>query len=89
MPRVTFTGNLQRHVACPPCVVGGRTIAESLGLAFDLYPKARGYVLDEHGALRFHMAIFLDGIPITDRRGLSDAVPEDGEIFVMQALSGG
>lgn len=89
MPRVTFTGNLQRHVACPPCLVGGGTIAESLEQAFGHYPKARGYVLDEHGALRFHMAIFLNGVPISDRRGLSDPVPEDGDIFVMQALSGG
>lgn len=89
MPRVTFTGNLQRHAACPPCTVGGKTIAESLSQAFLLYPKAIGYVLDEHGALRFHMAIYLDGVPITDRRELSDVVPENGEIFVMQALSGG
>jgi len=49
MPRVIFTGNLQRHVACPPCVVEGRSAREVLDRAFALYPKARGYVLDEHG----------------------------------------
>lgn len=89
MPRITFTANLQRHVACPPCVVGGGTVGESLEQAFALYPKVRGYVVDEHGALRFHMAIFQDGIPILDRRGLGDPVSEASEIFVMQALSGG
>jgi sulfur-carrier protein len=89
MPRVSFTKNLQRHVACPPCEVPGMTVRESLEAAFARYPQARGYVLDEHGALRFHMAIFVDGVPITDRCGLSDTVPEAGEIFVMQALSGG
>jgi len=89
MPRVAFTRNLQRHVACPPCAVIGGTVRESLDAALALYPKLRGYVLDEHGALRFHMAIYVDGVPIMDRQGLSDAVPETSEVFVMQALSGG
>ncbi len=89
MPSVAFTQNLQRHVACPPCRVAGATVQESLEAAFALYPQARGYVLDEHGSLRFHMAIYVDGVPILDRHGLSDPVTEAGEIFVMQALSGG
>lgn len=89
MPSVVFTQNLQRHVPCPPCSVAGGTVRESLEAAFGLYPKLRGYVLDEHGALRFHMAIYVDGVPIGDRKGLSDPVPGTGEIFVMQALSGG
>jgi hypothetical protein len=89
MPSVAFTRNLQRHVACPPCAVSGATVRESLEAAFALYPKLKGYVLDEQGALRFHMAVYVDGVPIADRRGLSDPVPEASPIFVMQALSGG
>jgi hypothetical protein len=89
MPRVAFTNNLQRHVACPPCAVAGATVRESLEAAFALYPKARGYVLDEHGALRFHMAVYVDGVPVADRHGLSDPVDTATEIFIMQALSGG
>ena len=89
MPRVSFTRNLQRHVACPPCSVDGTTVRESLDAAFDRYPLARGYVLDEHGVLRQHMAIFVDGTPVADRRALSDPVPASAEILVMQALSGG
>ncbi len=89
MPRVAFTRNLQRHVACPPCTVDGATVRESLDAAFALYPRARGYVLDEHGALRQHMAVFVDGAPVADRRTLGDPVPATAEILVMQALSGG
>lgn len=89
MPRVVFTQNLQRHVPCPPCSVPGATVRESLAASFALHPRLQGYVLDEHGALRFHMSIYVDGVPITDRRGLSDPVTEASEIFVMQALSGG
>jgi len=69
--------------------VAGGTVRESLEAAFGLYPQVRSYVLDEHGALRFHMAVYVDGVPIADRRGLSDPVPDSGEIYVMQALSGG
>lgn len=89
MPRVAFTRNLQRHVPCPPCVVAGGTVRESLEAAFALYPRLRGYVLDEHGGLRFHMAVFVDGVPIVDRRALGDPVGDSTEISVMQALSGG
>jgi len=89
MPRVAFTRNLQRHVACPPCAVAGASVRESLDAAFALYPRLRGYVLDEHGSLRFHMSIYVDGVPIADRKGLGDPVTEGAEIFVMQALSGG
>lgn len=89
MPRVVFTGNLQRHVSCPPCQVPGGTVKEALDGAFALYPKARGYVLDERGELRFHMAVFVDGSPVVDRKSLGDPVDRDAEVFVMQALSGG
>lgn len=45
--------------------------------------------MDDQGALRRHMAVFVDGRQIKDRRGLSDAVGETSEVYVMQALSGG
>ena len=52
-------------------------------------PKLRGYVLEDDGSLRKHMNIFLNGQQIADRKHLSDAVGEDDELYVMQALSGG
>jgi hypothetical protein len=89
MPRVVFTQNLQRHVACPPCDVAGATVREVLDAAFAANPRARGYVLDDHGELRHHMVVFVDGAMVGDRVGLSDPVPPSGEVYVMQALSGG
>ncbi len=89
MPQVVFTANLQRHVACEPQQTGGSTVREALDAVFAANEKARGYVLDEQGALRKHMIIFIDGEMIKDRVRLSDPVPPNGEIYVMQALSGG
>ena len=89
MARVTFTDNIQRHVSCPPQEVEGATVREALEAVFAGNGRARGYVLDEAGAVRQHMVIFVDGQAIADRQGLSDAVGPDGEVYVMQALSGG
>jgi hypothetical protein len=89
MPVVHFTANLQRHVACPAITVEGSTAGESLAAVFDQNPRARGYVLDEHGAVRKHMNVFVDGRQVRDRITLSDPVAPDSEIWVMQALSGG
>ena len=89
MPHVVFTENIQRHVSCPPLTVGGGTVREVLDEVFSTNERARGYVLDEHGAVRKHMIIFINGTMIRDRQSLSDPVLPDAEVYVMQALSGG
>jgi hypothetical protein len=89
MPQVRFTQNIQRHIACPPRQVAGTSLRAVLDEYFDGNQQARGYVLDDQGALRQHMAIFINGKPISDPDHLSDRVPADGTVDVMQALSGG
>lgn len=89
MPRVTFTPNLQRHIDCPPVEVAAATVREALDAAFAGNARARAYVLDDQAALRKHMVVFVDGERIKDRVQLSDRVLENGEIYVLQALSGG
>jgi molybdopterin converting factor small subunit len=87
--RVIFTANIQRHVECPAREAPGDTVGEVLRAVFAGNPRARGYVLDDQGALRHHMVVFVDGEQVRDRVGLSDPVAADGELYVMQALSGG
>lgn len=89
MAIVAFTPNIQRHVACPDMAADGATVGEVLAKVFADNPRARGYVLDDQGALRRHMIIFVDGAPMKDRVKLSDAVGAATRIFVFQALSGG
>ena len=89
MAKVTFTPNIQRHVACPPTVAAGNTVRAVLDAVFADNPRARGYVLDDQGALRRHMTIFIDGRVIADRERLSDPVDDESSITVFQALSGG
>lgn len=89
MPTVRFTESIQRHVACPMREVAGETLRQVLDNYFQGNERARGYVLDDQGRLRPHMAIFIDGRQVRDRRGLSDPVSTDAVIDLIQALSGG
>ena len=89
MADVAFTPNLQRHVECPRRDAPGATVREVLEGVFADNPRLRGYIVDEHGALRRHMIVFVDGRQISDRERLSDRVGPRSEVYVMQALSGG
>lgn len=89
MARVSFTPNLNRHLACPRLEVDGATVREALQQVFAANPRLEGYILDDQGRLRKHVAIFIDGQAIVDRARLGDGLRENAEVFVVQALSGG
>lgn len=89
VPRITFTSSLQRHVSCPSELVGGATVREALEHYFARHPQVRSYVLDEQGALRHHVVVFVDGGQLRDRSGQQEPLSEAADIYVMQALSGG
>lgn len=89
MARVHFTDNIQRHVRCPPMEVDAVTVGEALAAVFKQNPAMRSYVLDDQGGVRKHVVIFVNGCQIEDRQALTDTVPSNATVYVMQALSGG
>lgn len=89
MATVRFTPQLERFLEAPECTVEATTAREALDGAFDLNPRLRGYVLDEQGAVRKHVAVFLGGRLVRDPAELDAPLAPDAEISVMQALSGG
>lgn len=89
MPSVRFTRNIQRHVECPTLDVPGATLGEVLNAYFATNERARGYVLEDDGRLRKHMAVFIDGQQIEDREKLSDTLSPGAVVDVVQSLSGG
>ena len=89
MPSISFTPNLRRHLEASCQQVPGQTVREVLEAVFSKNPRLRGYILDDQGALRQHVVVFLDGDRIDGCDDLSAPVLESSELYVMQALSGG
>ena len=92
MPRVVFGSQLMRHLQGAPSdsvEVQGETVGEALRQAFSQVPGVEGYVVDEHGRVRKHVAVFIDGEALADRTRLDGSVRPSTEIYVLQALSGG
>jgi sulfur-carrier protein len=89
MPTVSFTRALERFLEAPSAEVEGCTVGDALAAVFATRPALRGYVLDDQGALRRHVAVYVNGRLLSDRVRLSDPVGTRDEIHVFQALSGG
>ena len=89
MATVVFTPALQRFLRVPEARVEAATVGEALAGVFNARQGLRGYVLDDQGALRPHVAIYVNGAPVRDRARLGDPVGPDDEIYVFQALTGG
>ena len=89
MPTVTFTPALERFLDVAATTVDGATLGEALAAVFATKPALRGYLLDDLGALRRHVAVYVNGAPARDRLRLSDPLAPRDSIYVFQALTGG
>src|SRR6516162_598159 len=89
MPTVSFTRALERFLPAPSATVEGATVGAALAAVLATRPALRGYVLDDQGVLRRHVAVYVHGRLVDDRVGLTDPVGPRDEIYVFQALSGG
>lgn len=90
MPIVNFTSALKRfYPNLHPLSIEGDTVADILAKLNNEYPDITDYLIDEHGALRHHINIFIGDKMIEDREKLSDIVTGNEEILIFQALSGG
>lgn len=89
MAHIFFAASIQRHIATPEREIDARTLGAAFEAVFAEQPRLRGYILDDQGALRAHLAVFVDGQRIRDRQRLSDALGKESRVYVVQALSGG
>ncbi|MDN7592022.1 MoaD/ThiS family protein [Burkholderia seminalis] len=89
MAHLFFAASIQRHIETPERALDARTVGEAFDAVFSEQPRLRGYILDDQGALRKHLSVFIDGQPIRDRQRLSDALDAASRVYVVQALTGG
>lgn len=67
----------------------GASVADVLEALFQRHPVLRGYVLDELGRLRHHVAVFVDAEALPRREVLARPLADGASVHLMQALSGG
>lgn len=89
MATVALTKHLHRFTGGTDAVVAGSTVREVLDAYFADQPKVRPYVMDETGAIRKHVVVFLNDEQLVDRVGLTQPVADTDTLHVLQALSGG
>ena len=89
MAVVMFTRHLRAVAPSEPIACTGGTLREALNDALGKHEQLKGYVLDDQGRLRKHVAIFIDNEHRTGPDVLDSPVNTNSEIYVMQALSGG
>ena len=89
MPTIHLTSHLRRIAPTGPTRVEAATLGAALDAYFETAPKVRGYIVDDQGRLRKHVAVFIDGELLVDKTDLGRGIAPNSEIYVMQALSGG
>ena len=90
MPLVKFTNALKRfYPQLKAEQIEASTVAEILHQLDSRYPRLSTYLVEENGALRQHVNIFIGNQVIEDKITLGDKVKPDDEVYIMQALSGG
>lgn len=89
MAHLFFAASIQRHIDTPERDIDACTLRDAFEAVFGEQPRLRGYIVDDQGALRKHLSVFIDGQRVRDRQHLSDALGADSRVYVVQALSGG
>lgn len=65
--------------------VDGQSVGAALLALERAHPPIAGWILDEHGRIRRHVNVFLDGERTTEERPLH----ADDVLHVLSAISGG
>jgi sulfur-carrier protein len=88
---VRIPGLLRSYTAGVECVPvdlrdPSATLADALAKLDDRYPGLRFRIVDEQGAIRPHIKLFVDGVLA---RHPADRVAAGAELMIVGALSGG
>ena len=90
MITVEFTSLLKRFFPeLAPVKVEANTVFELVQEIDKHFSGLATYLVEEHGGLRKHVNIFVNGKMIKDREKLSDSLSENDKVNIIQALSGG
>ena len=90
MAHVRFTSALLRFFpGLEDAQFEAGSVAELIRAVDRQYPGLADYLVDERGALRKHVNVFIGDRLVTDRMSLLDPITNESRICIFQALSGG
>ena len=90
MAQIRFTSALKRfYPDLKPLELEVSSISEVIASIEEMYPGLTDYLVDEQGALRKHVNIYIGENLIEDRTNLKDIVNPSDQVLIFQALSGG
>ncbi len=69
--------------------VPASSVAELLDRLEARYPGVRSYLLDEHGALRAYVNVFVNATEIRSLAGLQTPLAAGDEVSIIPAMAGG
>ena len=74
-----------------PVILAGQppTVADALAALWERHPALRDRVLDEAGALRPHVNVFVGRESIRHTGGLATPLASPAVVFILPAVSGG
>ncbi|MBP6655469.1 MAG: MoaD/ThiS family protein [Propionivibrio sp.] len=84
--RVLIPGALLSYTGQNWVEAAGATVGDVIDDLEARYPGIRFRMVDEQGNIRRHMRMFFDSEMVLE---LSQALRDDGELLIVQALSGG
>ena len=90
MVRLRFTSHLEKFFpGLAELELEARDVAALLRAADERHPGLAAYIVNEHGALRPHVNVFIGDAMIADRQQLRDRLRDGDVVTIIQALSGG
>ena len=87
--KVTLTANLQKYFPQAKFEIDANTVADLLKKMDQRRPLFSTYIIEESGAIRKHVNIFIDGEVVRDKSHVDIPLKNGTQVHIMQALSGG
>ena len=87
--KVTLTANLQKYFPRAKFEIEASSVKQVLEKMDEERPLFSRYVLEDNGAIRKHVNIFVDGEVVRDKSHVNIALKSGAQVHIMQALSGG
>jgi sulfur-carrier protein len=86
---VDFAPSIQRHKRVATQQLPAGTLAQTLDAACEASEGLRHYILDDQGAIRKHVAVFINRDLHQPRHDLSRSLKAGDKVLVIQCLTGG